>query len=212
MKLKTLAIALVTISLSTAAFAQMGNPGRGSGGTGNGTGSGMVPGRGMGNGNGPGGAGIPDIVVGTDGTAFLVRHLEADPVGQFEVVAIRSTGTIGWSYKLPALGPAELIVAGANVVAVGGYGQGSQGTPPATPVAPVSKLTAISQASGSAVWTLSIDGKLMDVKAFAAGFYLTVVKPPADATATHIPGDGLGEKSLVAVSNDGAILWTVKLN
>ncbi len=216
MKLKTLAIALVTITLSSTAFAQMGGPPRGSGGNGNGNGTGSGMGPGMGNGNGPGGnamAGMPDLVVGTDGTAFLARHLEADPVAQFEVVAIRTSGAIGWSYKLPTLGPASLVAAGTNVVAVqNGNGLGSQGIPPTTPVAQVSKLTAISQISGGSIWTLSVDGKLMDVKAFSNGLYLTVVKPIADATGTHEPGDGLGEKSLVAVSNDGAILWTVKLN
>ncbi|MGK2859254.1 MAG: hypothetical protein ACSLFQ_18795 [Thermoanaerobaculia bacterium] len=221
MKLKVLAIALVTITLGSAAFAQTCEPQGGSNGNGgkggsNGSGSGMGPANGGGNGNGQGGngmAGIPDIVVVADGTAFLVRHLATDPVGQFEVVAIRTSGAIGWTYKLPTLGIASLVLSDTNVVAVqSGLGLGSQGTPPATPDAAVTKLTALSQASGGFIWTLDVAGKLFDVTSFTGGLYLTVVKPVADATGTLVPGDGLGEKLLVAVSNDGVILWTVPLN
>jgi hypothetical protein len=219
MKLKTLAVAALTLSMAGATFAQGAASERGGGGMGSGGGSGPVGGSGgsgMGRGNGPAGngmAGIPGIVVATDGTAFLVRHLEADPVGQFEIVAIRTSGALGWSYKLATLGPASLVVAGTNVVAVQhGQGLGSQGTPVPAPGSAVSKLTALSQASGGVIWTLDVAGNLMDVTPFSGGLYLTVVKPPAGASGTPTPGTGLGEKSLVAVSSDGKILWSVKIN
>jgi hypothetical protein len=216
MKIKTVAVAVLTLSMAGAAFAQSSAVERG--GMGGGMGSSSRPGTGtgtgMGNGDGPGGDGrgaSSELVVATDGTAFLVRHLEADATGQFEVVAIRTSGAAGWSYKLVTLGPANLVAAGTNVVAIQhGDGQASQGTPPTTPVAPTSKLTALSQASGSALWTLAIDGNVGDVKPFANGLYLTVSKPSVDSTGAVVQGAGV--KSLVAVSNDGAVLWTVKIN
>jgi hypothetical protein len=218
MKIKTLAVAVLTLSMAGAAFAQSSAVERGgmggSMGGGSGAGTGTGTGTGMGNGNGPGGDGrgaSSQIVVATDGTAFLVRHLEADATGQFEVVAIRTSGAAGWSHKLATLGPADLVVAGTNVVAIQhGNGLASQGNPPTTPVAPTSKLTALSQASGSALWTLAIDGNVGDVKPFANGLYLTVSKPAVDSTGAVVQGSGV--KSLVAVSNDGAVLWTVQIN
>ncbi|MFA6958303.1 MAG: hypothetical protein WC538_20735 [Thermoanaerobaculia bacterium] len=214
MKIKTLAVAVLTLSMAGAAFAQSSAVERGGMGGGSGAGNGAGTGTGMGNGNGPGGDGRGasfEIVVATDGTAFLVRHLEADATGQFEVVAIRTSGATGWSYKLVTLGPASLVAAGANVVAIQhGDGLASQGTPPTTPVTHTSKLTALSQASGSAIWTLAIDGNVGDVKPFANGLYLTVTKPEVDSTGAVVQGSGV--KSLVAVSNDGAVLWTVRLN
>lgn len=210
MKMKTIAATVLMLSMAGAALAQGAGTGRGgmgggmgSGGTGMGNGSGMGPrGQAMG--------GIPDFVVGADGNVYLLRHLVTDPVGQFEIVSIRTSGATGWSYKLPSLGMAELVLAGANVVAIqvgGGYGQ--TGT---APTAITSKLIGISQASGSALWTRDIDGHVSNATAFTGGIYLTVVKPAIDATGTPAPGSGTGVKSLVAVSNDGAILWTVALN
>lgn len=212
MKIRTVAVAVLALSMAGAAFAQsstverggMGGNGGGSGtGTGMGTGAGSIPrGEGMG--------GFADVLVAADGNAFLLRHLEADAVGQFEVVSVRPSGAFGWTYKLPTLGQAQLVLAGTNVVAIQvSGGTGASGT---TPTAIVSKLIAISQASGSEVWTRDIDGHVSSATAFSGGLYLTVVKPAVDATGTPAPGSGLGVKSLVAVSNDGAVLWTIQIN
>ncbi|MBI2214901.1 MAG: hypothetical protein HYU52_14740 [Acidobacteria bacterium] len=215
MKLNTLAVAVLTLSMAGAAFAQSATVERGGMGGGNGSGSGMGMGNGSGAGSGMGPrgegmGGFPSVVVGTDGSAYLLRHLEADATGQFEVVSIRATGVTGWTYKLPALGMADLVLSGTNVVAIqvaGGYGQNGTATAAIT-----SKLIGLSQASGSALWTRDIEGHVSSATAFSGGLYLTVVKPATDATGTPAPGSGTGVRSLVAVSNDGAILWTITLN
>jgi hypothetical protein len=209
MNLKTLAVGILSLSIAGGALAQ----GRGGGMSG---GGGM--GGGMGTGNQGGGmingmGAMQEIVVAEDGSAILVRHLETDAVGQFEVVAIRTSGATGWSYKLPTLGAARVELAGTNVLAVQqGQGLGNQGTPPTTPVAPKTKLTAISQASGAAVWTLDLDGMVGDVEEFSGGIYLTVTKPATDASGAPIPRSGNGTRSLLAISNAGSVLWTVALN
>jgi len=213
MKIKALAVAVLTLSMAGAAFAQSSTVERGGmGGNGSGSGTGNGTGMGTGAGNGPRGdgmGGFPDVLVAADGNAYLLRHVETDAVGQFAVVSIRPSGAFGWTYKLPTLGMAQLVLAGTNVVAIQvSGGTGASGT---TPSAIVSKLTGISQASGTALWTRDIDGHASSAVAFSGGLYLTVVKPAAGATGTPAPGSGMGEKSLVAVSNDGVILWTLKL-
>lgn len=171
-----------------------------------GRGVGMGPGAGMGPGQGAGmGPGGPDhdgafggpAFVGSDGTLYLTKGT-TDSAGTttVQLAAVRPTGTIAWTATLPTGGRGHLVLSGSNLITV------SETT--ATDGTVTSTLTAISTASGATVWTRTIAGRAGELIPFSGGTYAIVVTPAATTGAT-------ATRSLVAIGNDGSVLWTLAL-
>ncbi|MCU1244611.1 MAG: hypothetical protein JWN02_521 [Acidobacteria bacterium] len=167
---------------------------------------------GHGGGPGPGNNGPADLgrdggehgaIVGSDGTVYVVKATSTTTNGSTtvtrQVVAIRSTGTTAWTVTLPA-GARDLELSGSNLLTVTESSTTTGGITTAT-----STLTAISTNSGATAWTRTIDGRVGELTPFSGGTYVFVTKPATTSggSATH---------SLVAVGNDGAVLWTVSLD
>lgn len=190
------------------------------GGGGNHYGSGGSYGQNGGMGDLPGMVGMGNhrgLIVGTDGSVYSVRvsNLAATRTPAFEVVAVRPSGAIGWT---ASVGPGMTFIelSGSNLLVTTsprgfdmGYGQ--------IPATASSTLVALSTASGSVQWTLQLDGFAFDIEPFAGGTYVTVVKPVQASNnfgGMH-GGTGTisyGSRTLVAVGNDGRVLWSIPLN
>ncbi len=163
----------------------------------------------------PGGA-----IVGSDGTIFLVRQTDSNNDGLFtpEVVAIRPTGATAWTAALErGMVTLRLSVSGSNLLAAWQayeVGMGSDLDPNATPK---SQLVAFSALTGVVAWRLDIEGFIADIEPFSGGTYVVTAKRPdfdemPGRGGMHAPGDGQnGSSQLIAVNNDGKILWTVPL-
>lgn len=215
---KSLIFTLVLLVASIANAQMMGGGGHGSGNSGNGQNGGMNGGMGdmagmVGMGNHRG------LIVGTDGTVYTVRISNAATTTQtatFEVVAVRPSGTIGWTASV-STGMTFIELSGNNLLVTTsphGTGMGNGQTPASVS----STLVALSTASGSAQWSLPLDGFAFDLEPFAGGTYVTVVKP---TQASNTAGGGMhtgtgtgsyATRTLVAVGNDGKVLWSVPLN
>jgi hypothetical protein len=150
-----------------------------------------------GGGHGPGGGdnrrddgGGANLLVAADGTAFLIQRVTDATTTR--VVAISPSGATSWTATLPAnSGHGDLVLSGTNLIAI------STPRPADGTAATASTLTAISTASGAIAWTLTLPGVAQDVRPFSGGTYVIVT-----STTT---------RSLVAVSNSGAILFTTPL-
>jgi len=157
------------------------------------------------------------LVVGTDGTAYAVRvtNPTSTQAAAFEVVAVRTSGAIAWTASIDAgmsfveLSGDHLLVTTRPHGFASGHGQ--------MPESVSSKVVALSTASGSIQWTLSLDGVAFDLEAFAGGTYVTVVKPaqPPVSGGMHRGGTDqvrYGARTLIAIGPDGKVLWSVALN
>lgn len=142
---------------------------------------------------GPGGAqfGGPAII-GSDGTVYVTKA--SATAGSIDIVAIRSTGTTAWTATVADRGRLEL--SGSNLL-VSSETRNSDNTITST-------ITAISTASGTTAWTKTFSGHAEVVGKFSGGTYVSVVVPPATQ-------GGTATRSLVALSDSGAVLWTVAL-
>lgn len=143
-------------------------------------------------GGGPGGAPGEDrgpgghAIVGTDGTIYLETATG--------ITAVRSTGTIAWTATVAdAHG---FVLSGSNLIATTRT-EASDGTVSTT-------LTAISTNSGAVAWTRTLAGNAGELRPFSGGTYVFVVVPPATI-------GGTATRSLVAIGNDGSVLWTLAL-
>ncbi len=155
---------------------------------------------------GPGGPGPGDFgmggpgggIVGSDGTIYITREASTSTSTShvFEVVAIRSTGTTAFTATLPS-GGRDVRLSGTNLLTVAD-------TTASGATSPTSQITAISTASGSTAWTLAIDGRVNGLEPFSGGTYVFIVKPAATS-------GGTATRTLKAVSNGGAVLWSVTL-
>jgi hypothetical protein len=152
---------------------------------------------------GPGGPGPGDrgqgaeVTIGSDGTLYVETETAATTTtaATRTIKAISSSGVTLWTKTLDAAG--EVTLSGSNLIAVAN-------TQATTTTAASSKLTAYSTASGAQAWTLTLDGVTTDLRPFSGGTYAFVSKPSATAGA-------LPTRSVVAISNSGAILWTAVL-
>ena len=215
-RITTILFFTLVLLVASVASAQMmgGGNHNGSGGTpSNGQNGGMNGGMGdvagMGNHRG--------LIVGADGTVFTVRisNPTTTQAATFEVVAVRPSGAIGWTASVNA-GMTFIELSGNNLLVTTsphgfdmGYGQ--------TPTATSSSLVALSTASGSVQWTLQLDGFAFDIEPFAGGTYVTVAKPAQSSNSGGMHGGtgtttSYGARTLVAVGNDGKVLWSVPLN
>jgi hypothetical protein len=165
------------------------------GGHGQGMGGGMGgPGGGMGNGPQMGGG---QAIVGTDGTVYLTRmNIDTGTnTATTQIVAVRSNGSTAWTVTLQsAHGP--LLLAGSNLILVD-RDEPRDATASST-------ITALSTATGATAWTRTISGHVQSIEPFSGGLYAVVVTP---ATTTS----GTATRSLVAIGNDGSVLWTVNV-
>lgn len=158
----------------------------------------MGPG-GMGPGNGPGfdfGGPGGNFVVDTNGAVYVTDTVidTGTRTATTTVKAISSSGSQLWSATVSnARGPR---LSGPNLLFIG-QSTGSDGS-----VSGV--LTAISSSSGAVAWTQTVSGHITDLEPFNGGTYAIVVKP-ASTTGSS------ASRSLVALSNSGAILWTISL-
>jgi hypothetical protein len=179
--MKRVLIALLAISMMTGvAFAHDGPP----------------PGGGHGPGDGGGRDGGGGIIVASDGSAYVTKasSTSTSAAPSFVLAAIRSTGSTAWSVTIN--GRPDLTLSGSNLINVA-EATASDGTVTST-------LTAYSTASGTAVWTRTLNGRVQDLRPFSGGTYAVVVVPATTSGGTPT-------RSLVAIGNDGSVLWTVAI-
>jgi hypothetical protein len=158
---------------------------------------------GGGGGRGPGGPGGHDdggfqggnTIVAADGTLFVTRRVvdTATDTSTTQLVAITPAGTTAWTVTLTDGG--HFTLSGSNLLSV---------TSTATDTAVTSTVTARSTATGAVAWTATLNGRVTDLEPFSGGTYAIVVTP---ATTT----DGTATRSVVALSNSGATLWTAAI-
>jgi len=149
-------------------------------------------------GPGGGGPGGPEghAIVGSDGTIYLTS-VTVDPTtrtSSTKVTAVRSTGTVAWTATVANARGFEL--SGSNLITV------TETTASDNTVS--STLTALSINSGAVTWTRTLAGRAGQLTPFSGGTYVFVVVPPATS-------GGTATRSLVAIGNDGSVLWTLSL-
>jgi hypothetical protein len=152
------------------------------------------PGGGRGPGGpGPDGPGGGDAIVLADGTLIVTRHVvdTATDTSTTQLLAITPAGTTAWNVTLTDGG--HLTVSGSNLLSVSSS---------ATDTAVTSTVTARSTATGAVAWTAAINGRVTDLEPFSGGTYAVVVTPAAGGTPA---------RSVVAISNSGARLWTASI-
>ena len=157
------------------------------------------PDHGGGPGGGPGDFGRPGgFAVDSNGTIYLTVETAAGTsttAPTFAIKAISSTGATLWTSASFSGEHFELV--NSNLIGVSVTRQTST-------TAASSTITALSTATGTQAWTLTVDGIVTDVHPFSGGFYAVVVMPP---TTTG----GTATRTLEAISNSGAVLWKVTL-
>jgi len=142
---------------------------------------------------GPGG----HAIVGSDGTIYL-ETVTVDTTARTsstKLTAVRPTGTIAWTATVANAHGFEL--SGSNLITAT-RSEAADGTVSTT-------LTAISTSSGAVAWTRTLTGNAGELQPFANGTYVFVVVPPATS-------GGTATRSLVAIGNDGSVLWTLSLS
>lgn len=183
-KVLTAAMAMVMV----AAIAAANGPGHGPGGPGG------FQGGGPGDFGGPGPEG--GLLVGSNGSVFIVSgtYDSATNSSTTTVKAVSSTGAVLWSRTLNVRARFEL--SGSNLLTIDDVAA-SDGTITST-------ITAISTSTGATAWTKSVTGRITSLTPFNGGTYAVVVVP---ATTTG----GTATRSLVAISDAGATLWSITL-
>jgi hypothetical protein len=173
---------LITLLTTGAAFANGGGE-RGHGGPGG-------PGDDFGGVGGGGGS-----IVAADGTLFVTRRVvdTATDTATTQLVAITPAGATAWTVTLTDGG--RFVLSGSNLLSVSST---------STDTAVTSTITARSTATGAVAWTATINGRVTDLEPFNGGTYAIVVVP---ATTTG----GTATRSVVAISNSGATLWTASI-
>ena len=150
---------------------------------------------------GHGGAGGGDFgrdgggaIVGSDGTLYITRTTSdsGTNTATTTVTAVRSTGTVAWTATLNTRGRLTLSD-GVLISAV--ETRATDGTV-------TTALTALNTATGAAAWTKTLSGDVTEIVPFTGGTYAIVVVP---ATTSG----GTATRSIVAISNTGATLWTL---
>ena len=156
----------------------------------------MVASANEGGGRGPEGFGGGDAIVASNGTIFVTSSTidTGTRTSTTTIKAISSSGALLWTASLSNAGRLEL--SGSNLIA-SNETRASDGTVSTT-------LTAVSTSSGSVAWTRTLTGRVTSLEPFSAGTYAIVVVP---ATTSG----GSATRSLVAIGNDGSVLWTVSL-
>ena len=142
-------------------------------------------------GGGPGGG----LIVSSSGTVFITSSTydSATNTGTTTIKAVSSSGSVLWTKTLTnARGRFEL--SGSNLLTVDDV-VASDGSVTST-------ITAISASTGATAWTKTLTGRVGDLTPFNGGTYAVVVVP---ATTSG----GTATRSLVAISDAGATLWSI---
>jgi uncharacterized protein RhaS with RHS repeats len=140
---------------------------------------------------GPEGGGL---IVASDGSVFLVTTTVSSGVASTTIKAVRSSGTVAWTSTISGRGHLEL--SGNNLLSVSETEAADRTV--------TSTITAISTLTGATAWTRSLGGRIAELTPFSGGTYAVTVVPPATS-------GGTATRSLVAIGNDGSILWTLAL-
>jgi hypothetical protein len=149
-------------------------------------------------GGGDGGFPGDGFAVDSNGTIYLTVETAvgtSKTAPTFAIKAISSTGATLWTSASFSGEHFELV--NSNLIAVNVTRQTST-------TAASSTITALSTATGTQAWTLTIDGVVTDVHPFSGGFYAIVVTPAATTGGTPT-------RTLEAISNSGTVLWKVTL-
>lgn len=150
-------------------------------------------GRGPGGPGGDGGAGIGNAIVADNGTIIVTRVVTdtATDTRTVQLVAYNSAGAQAWTATLTDRG--HLTLSGNNLLSVSEDED-----------ADTSTITARAISNGAVAWTKTVTGRVTDLEPFSGGTYAIVVVPAATE-------GGTATRSLIAISNTGATLWTVNL-
>lgn len=152
------------------------------------------------------------LVVGSDDTAYVIHGDDATTPAKFAVAAVRPSGAVAWTVPV---GPAatSIHLSGALLL-VATHPVGFSWQQP--PAEPGSEIRALSTASGIEQWAVQLDGFVFDIEPFSGGTYALVAKPgtapsggPGNGPST--PSCPCGTLQLVAIGNDGSILWSQTL-
>ena len=137
--------------------------------------------------------GLGGAIVGSDGTLYLTSTVfdSATNTATSTLKAISPAGAVKWSITLT--NRERLQLSGSNLLSVS-Y-DSTAGT---------STISAISTSAGAAAWSQTITGHVQDLIPFNGGTYAVVVTPAATT-------GGTATRSLVAISDAGAVLWTISV-
>jgi hypothetical protein len=177
------AFAFLMVASIAAANGPGGPGGRGPGG----------PGGGPGEAGGPGGG----LIVASNGTVFITSETydSATNTGTATIKAVSSSGAVLWTQTF-SNGHGRFEISGSNLLSVSDV--------VATDGSVTSTITAISASTGATAWTKTVTGRVTDLTPFNGGTYAVVVIP---ATTSG----GTATRSLVAISDAGATLWSITL-
>ena len=155
---------------------------------------GMMGGPGVGPGMGPGDG--RDLIVSSNGTVFVTGTVidTSTRTSTTTIKAISASGATLWTATVS--NGRGLTLSGNNLISISETAA-SDGTVSST-------LTAVSISSGFTAWTRTLSGRVMSLEPFSGGTYAIVVVPAATS-------GGSATRSLVAIGNDGSVLWTVSL-
>ena len=186
MKNRILIATLACLIVTTGAFAQ-----RGPAPT-NGGGHGPEMGMGMGE-HGP----DSGLIIASNGTVILSSgtYDSATNTSTTTLKAISSSGAVLWTQTYTNL-RAQFQLSGSNLLSVTEVA--------ATDGTVTSTITAISIATGTTAWTKTINGRVQDLKPFNGGTYAIVIVPAATT-------GGSATRTLVAISDSGATLWSINI-
>jgi hypothetical protein len=136
-----------------------------------------------------------NTIVAADGTLFVTRRVvdTATDTSTTQLVAITPSGSTAWTITLTDGG--RFVLSGSNLLSVSNT---------STDTAVTSTITARSTATGATAWTATINGRVTDLEPFSGGTYAIVVVPAATE-------GGSATRSVVAISNSGATLWTASI-
>ena len=153
------------------------------------------------------------LLVGDDGTAYVVHVDDATTPAKFELVAVRPSGAVAWT--TPVGSAASSIHLSGMLLLVATHPVGFSWRQP--PAEPGSAIRALSTASGLEQWTVQLDGFVFDMEPFSGGTYVLVAKPgptppSGPANGPSNPARPCGTLQLLAIGNDGTILWSATLS
>lgn len=136
-----------------------------------------------------------------------------------EIVAIRPTGVTAWTASLErGMVTLRLSLAGGKLLAARQAFEVRMGSDTNAPLK--SQLVAFSALTGSVAWKLDLEGFIAGIEPFGGGTYVVAVKltdfdEMPGGGGMHGPGDEqnpFGASRLIAVNDEGKILWTVPLS
>lgn len=134
------------------------------------------------------------LTVGSDGTVYLTSISITNNVATTTIKAVRPTGAVAWTASVnghvrPELSDGNLLYVTESTAADGTL---------------TSTINAINTTTGAAAWTRALGGRIGDVHPFNGGTYVIEVTPSTTAGTA-------ATRTLVAIGNDGSILWTLSL-